>query len=68
MICYVFFFCPQRPINFIIIPQISGHRSRDPCAAMLARMDRGWPFPKNWAMRSGRDCRSIQADPRGGWL
>lgn len=32
MISCDFFFCPQRPINFIIIPQISGDGTRDPYA------------------------------------
>lgn len=65
MISCVFFFCPQRPINFIIIPQVSGDGSQGPCW-------QGWTgggqFLKNRAIQSGRDCRSVQGDPRGGWL
>lgn len=39
MIFCVFLLCPQRPINFIIIPQISGHGKPGPMAAMLARVE-----------------------------
>lgn len=54
MISSVFFFCPQRPINFIIIPQISGDGTRDPCW-------QGWTGVGQFLKTGPRDREGIAA-------